>query len=78
MITETSLVSAVVRRMVADSSRIVATKTKHQAVITLVRKSGVVISHKARKCDAREPRGSEKPGANVRIALYATHFEEDA
>ena len=43
MITETSLVSAVVSRMVADSSRIVPMKTKHQVAMTLVRSSGAVI-----------------------------------
>ncbi len=43
MMTETSLVLAVVSRIVADSSRIVPMKTKHQVATMLVRSSGAVI-----------------------------------
>ncbi len=43
MITETSLVSAVVSRIVADNSRIVPIKMKHQVAITFERRRGAVM-----------------------------------
>src|ERR1700688_3517782 len=45
MMTETSLVWAVVSMIVADSSRMTPMKMKHHAVTTLVRKRGAVICH---------------------------------
>ena len=46
--TEITLVSEVNSMMAADSSRITPTKMKHQVAITLVRRSGAVMSRSAR------------------------------
>ena len=66
MITETSLVLAVVSRIVADSSRIVPTKTKHQAATTLVRSSGAVMSHKR-----LEPRRAHDAAGLLQFRMHA-------
>ena len=50
--TDSTLVSEVKRITAADSSRITATKTKHQVAITAERSSGAVMSAKVRRREA--------------------------